>query len=132
MTEKEQIIVDGVDVSGCAFLNIINRKTWCDCITTNIITESLCSSIKCPKNPNCYFKQLTRKTAECEKLKEKWNIGFQKFCDKDNELQLYKQALEEVYGIIVELLVKKDVKHLSKETNEILNIISKAKDGNNE
>ena len=57
-----------------------------------------------------YKEQLARKTAECEK---------------------YEQALKEVYGIIVGLLVMKDVKHLSKETNEILNIINKAKDGNN-
>ena len=57
-----------------------------------------------------YKEQLVRKTAECEK---------------------YEQALKGVYGIIVGLLVMKDVKHLSKETNEILNIINKAKDGNN-
>ena len=52
-----------------------------------------CDEIKnCPIKEN--FKQLQCKTAECEKLKEKWNIGFQKFCDKDNELQHYKQALD--------------------------------------
>ena len=58
---------------------------------------------------DCYYKQLAHKTQECEQ---------------------YKQALEEVYGIIARLLITKDVKYLSKEINEILNIISKAKDNN--
>lgn len=58
-----------------------------------------------------YKEQLARKTTECEK---------------------YEQALEEVYGIIVRLLIMKDVKHLSKEINDILDIISKAKESNNE
>ena len=60
-----------------------------------------------------YKEQLARKTAECEKQKEKWNIGFQKFCDKDNELQHYKQALDEI-----EKICKKSSKEWETYKNE--------------
>ena len=101
MTDKAQIIIDSVDVSKCEHYNI------CKQCELSQLPESF-YKLRCSENLDCNFKQLARKTAECEK---------------------YEQALEEVYGIIVGLLVMKDVKHLSKETNEILNIISKVKDG---
>lgn len=118
MTDKE-IMINGVDVSGCRhFLKDTEGQDYdtdefvkgcCEakgsCIGYEFAGYGLCRGDK-----DCYFKQLARKTAECEK---------------------YEQALEEVYGIIVRLLIMKDVKHLSKEINDILNIINKAKDGNN-
>lgn len=45
---QEQIIIDGVDVSGCTF----------------VVCKATC------KNTDCYFKQLARKTQECEELKD--------------------------------------------------------------
>lgn len=33
---------------------------------------------------------------ENEKLKEKWNTGFQKFCDKDNELQAEREKVKKL------------------------------------
>lgn len=56
MTEKEQIIIDGVNVSGCKFFNDITESYYC-------------FGIPCKDRPNCDYKQLARKTQECEKLK---------------------------------------------------------------
>lgn len=67
----KQIMIDGVDVSGCKGFYIHDRST------TNIDywMYGQCKSSKeygcyCRNNPNCYFKQLARKTAECEELKK--------------------------------------------------------------
>lgn len=57
---NEPIIIDGVDVSGCRHLRtgvvpfgcMEDRKTF-----------------SCMNNPNCYYKQLQRKTAECQRMK---------------------------------------------------------------
>ena len=56
MTDKEQIIIDDVDVSGCSYYNPLGNY---NCGGTK----------KCYQWSNCYFKQLTRKTQECEELK---------------------------------------------------------------
>ena len=60
MTDKEQIIIDGVDVSGCAYFDYENEGTReCDAYSN-----------ECEAN-NCYYKQLARKTQECKKLNNK-------------------------------------------------------------
>lgn len=102
MEDKEQIKIHGVDVCKCQHYN---KNIKMDCLLYPLQPDS------CSKNPNCYYKQLQRKTTECNK---------------------YEQALIEVYKIIVALLTTKDVKYLSKEINEIIDIINKAKEGNNE
>ena len=59
MTDKAQIIIDGVDVSGCAYFDYENEGTReCDAYSN-----------ECEAN-NCYYKQLARKTQECEELKK--------------------------------------------------------------
>lgn len=66
MTDKEQIIIDGVDVSGCEYAcNTAFGKNGCK--------HPMMKNIYCSKNPNCYFKQLARKTAECEKYEYLFN-----------------------------------------------------------
>lgn len=63
MTDKEQIIIDGVDVSKCCWCDIEEDATpYCE------INDG--EDLSCEDNPNCYFKQLARKTQECEELKE--------------------------------------------------------------
>lgn len=57
MTDKEQIIIGGVDVAGCKYFNRFrnicrNKNLCCDC----------------EKNQDCYYKQLKRKTQECKEL----------------------------------------------------------------
>lgn len=91
------IIRNDVDVSRCSDLGSQYNCT----AKANMLCETF---------PKCYFKQLQRKTIECNRL---------------------KQALEEIYKIIVELLIMQDIKHLSKEMGKILDIIAKVKDGKN-
>lgn len=71
--DKEQIMIDGVNVSGCEYI--------CNTAFGNIGCKlPFNEEIHCCNNPNCYFKQLARKTQECEELKkqlktaEKWRI----------------------------------------------------------
>lgn len=127
MTDKE---IKMVDVDKCKYRD--SCSNFClaerDAIGE---TRTICTGT------NCYFKQFQRKKAECEKLEEKWSIGFQKFCDKDNKLQHYKQALDEIEG-----LAKNFCKNCgdSKDCNDgkegcyyslipdLFNSISKAKD----
>ena len=57
MADKEQIIIDGCNVSGCV----------------QFTQEGDCCNLGggCKGWPNCYFKQLKRKEQECEKLNNK-------------------------------------------------------------
>jgi len=70
MTEK--IIIDGVDVRGCEFAesDIVDSKIQIICKNCKHRGDFIYG---CQSNPNCYYKQLARKTEECEKLKEKLN-----------------------------------------------------------
>ena len=65
MTDK-QIIIDGVDVSGCEFYNKDDKT--CREVNGKYDTD-ICEFDKC-KNSDCNYKQLKRKEQECEKLKE--------------------------------------------------------------
>lgn len=94
MTDKEQIIIDGVDVSQCMHY----RK----CVLPDNIGCKIDDFLCCDK-PNCYFKQLARKTQECEELKEQLrrtrHIALNQtnnvnFYEKDNDR--YRKALEEI------------------------------------
>ena len=65
MTDK-QIIIDGVDVSGC-------KKYEHEIVRCNATLKNMCfCGGRCTdkKNANCYFKQLKRKEQECDKLKQ--------------------------------------------------------------
>ena len=108
MTDKEQIIIDGVDVSECQDFYISSANTrCCNCESDN--TQFL----PCKDNPNCYFKQLARKTQECEQLNEenrrlkekyRWYDHYKESAllnrDLYNKLSLeysyYRKALEEI------------------------------------
>lgn len=61
MTDKEQIMINGVDVSRCKLL----CSDYCSLHTENEL--SLCP---CEDYPNCYFKQLARKTQECDRYRK--------------------------------------------------------------
>ena len=64
MTDK-QIIIDGIDVSGC--------DCYCDgkCLCEyNEINRKIIRYYSCNKFPNCYYKQLKAKEQECEELRK--------------------------------------------------------------
>lgn len=116
MTDKKQVIIDGVDVSGCVFYQIKANKLH--------PKAQYCGSMRnifCEDEPNCYFKQLARKTAECEELKDaRFNLNCEIY-----SLNRYRKALEEVEGIVK----KRDYLDYTELLDDILDIISKAKGG---
>lgn len=61
MTENKPIIINGCDVSGCEYYD--KNKHLLTCI---------CEEYPCSECSNCYFKQLNRKTQECEELKKNY------------------------------------------------------------
>lgn len=64
MTDKKQIIIDGVDITGC-----VNCLRFC---MTTKKPEAICKIYEyCSKKPDCYYKQLARKKQECKKLNDK-------------------------------------------------------------
>ena len=78
MTEK-QIIIDGVDVSGCPHIEYEHK--WWDIAGREQNSENVCSlsfdnnadfeeDFLCEQNPNCHYKQLKRKEQKLEKIKE--------------------------------------------------------------
>lgn len=68
MTDKE-IIIDGVDVSGCEYRDWRNF-CCCDNSKENEGEERITGKGGCRYNPNCYYKQLKRKEQECEELEQ--------------------------------------------------------------
>ena len=97
MTDKEQVIIDGVDVSGCEYLKYDKIGCYADdcycmgndcyykqlkgldkicldgCEWAKQEDEGMCDIYKqpCHEIERCYFKQLARKTQECEELKKR-------------------------------------------------------------
>ena len=101
--EKEQIIIDGCNVSECLFYQSNFEEDY------DVKIKHFCSnwhnSCESANNSNCYYKQLARKTQECEK---------------------YEQALDEIYLIIDEIKEQYDIWEIS-ELEQIQDIINKAK-----
>ena len=109
MTDKEQIIIDGINVKKCKHF----------CLEPQIPDMALAGFSKicgeeyiakeCEDNPDCYFKQLARKTRECEELKRQkavlksWSKHLEQWKDdllKDNDY--YRNTLENIEKIIKE------------------------------
>ena len=93
MTDK-QIIIDGVDVSGCGYID--RDSAWCDLCMTNCAKET---------NP-CYYKQLKRKEQECERLKETFDGLFKvqyKLADNNKKL---RQCLTEIKDMLKEICME--------------------------
>ena len=70
MTDK-QIIIDGVDVSGCEFYSYIESNIYphrCTCYEDIYGASVVCDLTDCCKN--CYYKQLKAKEQECEDLRK--------------------------------------------------------------
>ena len=88
MTDK-QIMIDGVNVAGCVRLQ--DDEISCDL------------GGECKGWENCYFKQLVRKTQECEQIKEKYEAlklenqeGYEIVAELEHEREELKERLERV------------------------------------
>ena len=91
MTDKEQIMINGVDVRECEYLTYQLEEDgqyywFCKISPTGGPDE-------CEYNPECFYKrvlkQLVRKTQECEELKRKLSNQEQLY---QNEIEIYNQS----------------------------------------
>ena len=110
MTDKEQIIIDGIDVSECIHIDEWKHCNCCnDLIKTVYPNATKChteNDLKCETYPNCNFKQLARKTHECDR---------------------YRKALEEIEEYCNnQISLTGDLPFRTTES-DILDIINKAK-----
>lgn len=87
MTDKEQIIIDGIDVSECrySYREYLTNKIKC-----SLDGFFYCESLSLCEGKNCCFKQLARKTQECEELKEKLSAA-------NLEIENLKKELDKAY-----------------------------------
>ena len=88
--DNKQIIIDGVDVSGCGHYEDLNCFAYRD---------SCGYPLDCKDNPSCYYKQLKRKEQECEELRQYHNkccIEFEN--EKQELLEKYNQVSRDFYN----------------------------------
>lgn len=118
MADK-QIIIDGVDVSGC-------KKLMQGIVPFGCMEDR--KTCSCMNNPNCLYKQLKRKEQECEELKEEIDDLKEiiQRHDNDNNALLsefeddlvdyyrrYKECLTEIKEIVEENLRIADLEGLN-------------------
>lgn len=116
MKDKETIMIDGVDVSGCEKYPLSNK--WQGSI---IFCKGGCNAY-----PNCEYKQLQRKTQECAELKERLerteeDLKYQCVDCMNVKSDRYRKALDEIEEYT------KTTLRMPLERRVILDIISKTK-----
>ena len=115
MTDK-QIIIDGVDVSGCKYRcdthktlladgHIMEFENYCQ------ITNDGCYAI------NCYYKQLKRKEQECERLNE-----WKKEHLKDVEFIESNPVIDILNSMANNILLEQQLDQLKAENEELTTI----------
>ena len=97
MTDK-QIIVDGVDMSGCSYGEIEKDMFKCSC-EYNVRSASMF----CKDNPNCYYKQLKAKEQECDELK-KTLIEIKEIAEGMHDLWINKTPYTDINNLVEHLL----------------------------
>ena len=139
MTNK-QIIIDGYNVSECLFYQSNFEEDH------DVKIKHFCSnwhnSCESANNSNCYFKQLARKTQECEDLKERLvkteeDLKYQCVDCMNVKSDRYRKALEEIEEKItalhcITIPFHRGITHeladiVQEYKNQILDIIDKAK-----
>lgn len=97
MTDKE-IIIDGVNVSGCSELFKTTQRPQC----------ALIDQYYCETNPDCYYKQLKRLEQENAELKAYMDVN-EDFKTAWEELKAENEKLREDY---IKLSQQKDLDNL--------------------
>ncbi len=102
MTDK-QIIIDGVDVSGCEYLDNIDFDELCLMLSSPYECQ-----VNCSNKPNCYYKQLKRKEQECEELKKQLKRkeeNYQKLLSKSNKYihNLVDENVQDISNLAIQL-----------------------------
>ena len=117
MTDK-QIIIDGVNVSGCEKQGETIAGITCgNGERIRLANEIITKHKLCKDNPNCVYKQLKRKEQECEALQISENEAGEIIA----ELKAYKDVNEDF---------KTAWKELKSENEELKKIINEAKNSN--
>lgn len=106
--EKEQIMIDGVDVSGCEFYQIEANELYPKAQYCGSMGNAFCED-----NPNCYYKQLARKTQEYKELekyaqaqenqRETYYKEFLKLSQENEELKRKLSNQEQLYQNEIEI-----------------------------
>lgn len=100
----DEIIIDGVDVSGCGYYDSYMSNG--DCIIQGLGTNNSILCCNCKDNTNCYYKQRQRKEQECAR---------------------YKQVLEKIKETATDLKTRKDYHSLDEviaDIDKILTIVN--------
>ena len=66
----KQIIIDGVDVSGCKYYIADNGVQYNGCCELTDICECNKEDYFCDDNPNCYYKQLQREKQDSQEARD--------------------------------------------------------------
>ena len=107
MTDKEQIIIDGVNVSGCIFIDEWKHCNCCNTLITTIYPNATkCheeQDLRCETYPNCTFKLLARKTQECEELKSESFTREELITLQEKDIDRYRKALDEIEEVTKDL-----------------------------
>lgn len=88
MTDKEQIIIDGVDVSGCELYSKYREK-YCE-------WHLPCQGQSCSYKLDWALKQLAHKTQECEELREDYEELKQRHNGAFQDFERLKQERREL------------------------------------
>lgn len=108
--KSKKLIIDGIDVSKCSSIDIDCGVVYCSEYGRNVYCES---------NNSCYYKQLQRKTAECEQ-KEKELLSNKKIINKlMKEVHKLKQECEKLKN-----QVNEDYNYYTTELKTLRDIIS--------
>lgn len=129
MTDKE-IIIDGIDVSKCEYFK--DGMCYAECDLEGY-TDWECKDTELS---NCYFKQLARKTQECEELKvyaqrqeNQREEYYKEYLKLSQECEKYKQSLDEIEKYCDNQICLTGDLPFRTTASDILDIISKAKVG---
>lgn len=111
MTDKEQIIIHGIDVSKCKFYRPDSFPTDCE---INPVNAYCGSSTSC----NCHFKQLARKTQELYSAQNEVHFKTEYIQEQRDIIKKLEQECEELKSQI-----DADYEDYSQELKTLRNII---------
>ena len=98
----EEIIIDGVDVSGCVKQGETVAGITCgNGERIRLANEIITKHKLCKDNPNCIYKQLKRKEQECEELKKELakvyeDIKLSPLCYKCDEEECLQKEIDKL------------------------------------
>ena len=137
MTDK-QIIIDGVDVSGChnrTFYKNDEGDVQCKCYRfEDADSDTLLFGI-CKQHPHCYYKQLKAKEQECERLRGDLYFTNEQLKDFKSH---YDKAIEECENLREKYLGLKEQKGsyivqlntVNEQLNQLKGVIKKYEECN--